>query len=325
MDNPANDRSTTTDPPTGDGVTDEQARRLDAMSWAYRSRRLHSLGFDFGVRVSDEVIGRYVGELFEPFAVPGEPTSFYSIIDQPDLEARYSVYFEGEHVVTALTASAALRRLQWDVNARVIAPNREYVLIHASVAADDGGRAVVMPAAMDSGKTTLVAGLVRAGLRYMSDEAAAIHPETGVLHAYPKALTIDEGSWKVLEDLRPELGPELAPFGEEQWYVPSDAIRPGSIATTGRPALVVAPRYVANGRTELVPVSRAEALQMLLENAFNFRLFPSQAALSALARLVSGADCYRLSVAGLSEACSIILDLLERSSGPHLDPDGGSR
>lgn len=285
------------------------------MTWAYVGPRLEALGVEFGIRSNDEELGGYLGSLFEAMAVPGSPTHVYSIIDRPRIASRYEAYFDEAHVVTSTTASGVLRRLQWDVNERVIASNREYLLIHAGAAADDRGLGIVLPAAMDSGKTTLISGLVRAGLRYMTDEAAAIDPGTGALHAYPKALTIDEGSWEVLSDLRPELPPSLAPFAREQWYVPPDSIRPHVVAETARPALIVAPRYVADGRTELLPVSRAEALQTLVENAFNFRLFDGQTALSVLGKLVRGAECYRLRVANLTEACDLLLGLLREIGG----------
>ena len=48
---------------------------------------------------------------------------------------------------------------------------------------------------MESGKTTLVAGLVLAGLRYLTDEAVAIRPADGGITPFPKALSVDHGSW----------------------------------------------------------------------------------------------------------------------------------
>lgn len=282
---------------------------LDHVEWRYVSTRLEALGVEFGIRSNDEELGGYLGSLFEALAVPGSPTHLYSVIDRPEMESRYEVYFDDVHLVSATTAAGVLRRLQWDVNERVIASNRAYLLVHAAAAADARGLGIVLPAAMDSGKTTLVSGLVRAGLRYLSDEAAAIDPRTGHLHPYAKALTIDEGSWEVLGDLRPKLPPTLAPFASEQWYVPANTIRPDAVSPAARPALVVAPQYVRDGETELEPISRARALQILVENAFNFRLFPGQAALSVLGELVSGAECYRLRVANLTEACDLLLGL----------------
>ncbi|HEX6208404.1 MAG TPA: hypothetical protein VF058_08625 [Actinomycetota bacterium] len=292
---------------------EEQRRALDDAPWSYRGPRLHALGFDFGIRANDGEVGAYLGGLFEAFEADGEPDHVYSFIARPEEEMRYSLYFDGEHVVSSREAGGALRYFQWDVNERVIARNRGYILIHAASAADETGRGIVMPAAMDSGKTTLVSGLVRAGLRYLSDEAAAVDPRTGVLHAYAKALTIDPGSWDVLPDLRPSLEGRLAPFAQDQWYVPADSIRRGAVASSARPAFVIAPRYVGEGRTELLPLSRAQALQTLVENAFNFRLFDGRMALTVLADLVRGAECYRLMVAELPEACDLVLELVEAS------------
>lgn len=304
----------------GAAIVERQRRTLDDRSWPYQGPRLRALGFEFGIRASTEEVGGYLGTLFEPFEAEGEPRRVYSFLDEPDQDMRYTVYFDGEHIVSSVDAAGAMRHLQWDVNERVIAPNRDYLLVHAATAAADDGRAVILPAAMESGKTTLVSGLVRAGFRYLSDEAAAVDPRSGLLHAYAKALTIDEGSWEVLSDLRPRLPAALEPFAHEQWYVPADAIRPGAVAPTARPAFVVAPRYEREGRTELLPLSRAQALQTLVENAFNFRLFDGRTALFALADVVRRTDCYRLTVADLTEACELLLELFERSEGAD---DGG--
>ena len=82
------------------------------------------------------------------------------------------------------------------------------MLVHAGAVEWDG-HAALFPAPMESGKTTLVAGLVRAGARYLSDEAAAIDPETLLVHPFPKSLTIGAGSWEVLADLAPAVDPEV--------------------------------------------------------------------------------------------------------------------
>jgi hypothetical protein len=64
----------------------------------------------------------------------------------------------------------------------------EHVFVHAGTVAHQG-RAIVMPGLSFSGKTTLVAALVRAGASYYSDEYAVLDA-SGLLHPYPKPLSI---------------------------------------------------------------------------------------------------------------------------------------
>src|SRR4051794_22885445 len=63
-----------------------------------------------------------------------------------------------------------------------------FIFVHAGAVAVDG-RAIVIPGRTMSGKSTLVAALVRAGATYYSDEYAAIDGE-GRVHAYARLLSI---------------------------------------------------------------------------------------------------------------------------------------
>src|SRR5207249_2434643 len=62
------------------------------------------------------------------------------------------------------------------------------VFLHAGVVGWRG-RAIVIPGRSWSGKTTLVAALVRAGATYFSDEYAVLDRQ-GRVHPYPKPLSV---------------------------------------------------------------------------------------------------------------------------------------
>src|SRR6266576_744062 len=85
---------------------------------------------------------------------------------------------DGEAARVAETTGLLTDYLLWDVNARTIERTDGYLAIHAA-AASLGGAGILLPAPPDSGKTTTVAGLVRAGCSYLTDEAALVDPETG--------------------------------------------------------------------------------------------------------------------------------------------------
>jgi hypothetical protein len=81
------------------------------------------------------------------------------------------------------------------------------------------GRAIVIPGRSRSGKTTLVAELVRAGAAYLSDEFAVLDAR-GRVHPFPKTLSIrgDGGcdvhvQRKSAEDLGGVRGQEPLPVG----------------------------------------------------------------------------------------------------------------
>lgn len=290
---------------------DNNLRVLDEMMWAYRSPRLQALAFDFAVRASDRTVGRYLGELMRAFEVRGEPRHIYSFIDRahsPD--SLYELYRGGDQVSTTSSASTLLRHLLWDVNRNVIEETKELLLFHASAVTQDD-RAIVFPAPMGSGKTTIVAGLLRRGLRYVTDEAVAIDPVTLCIQPYPKPLAIDMGSWDVLGDLRPDVEPSLEPFLEAGWFVPPGAIRNDAVAPPCVPRFVIAPRYERGASTDLVEMRRSEALITLAENSFNLPAFGARRSMEILAGVVRSARCYRLTVGDLADACTMVLELLD--------------
>jgi hypothetical protein len=166
----------------------------------------------------------------------------------------------------------------------------------------------MFPAHMESGKTTLTAGLVRAWFRYLSDEVVAFDWDTGLVEPFPKPLTVDEGSWYLFPELEPAPAPgETAP-PDKQWQVPPRAIRADAVGAPCRVHYVVFPRYEPDADTVLVPMSRGDGLVELAKNTFQFNEH-ARRALDVLASVVRGAECYRLTVGDLDHACAVVQEL----------------
>jgi hypothetical protein len=82
----------------------------------------------------------------------------------------------------------ALGALDSALRAAIASGAEEHVFIHAGVVAR-AGRAIVLPGQSWSGKTTLVAALVRAGAEYLSDEFAVLDAN-GRVHPFAKPLSV---------------------------------------------------------------------------------------------------------------------------------------
>jgi hypothetical protein len=268
------------------------------------------LGFDFAVRASSEPVGRYLHDLLGAFEVHDGPAHMYSFVERGTTNGvRYDVYRHREPVSVGASAGTALRHLLWDVNRMVVQSTPGLLLVHAS-SVEHEGRAVVFPGRMGSGKTTLVAGLLQRGLRYLTDEAVAIDPTTLRVRPYPKPLSIDSGSRGVLSALRPDLPPSMEPFLDSGWYVPPQAIAEDVVGQPSVPSVVMALEYRRDAFTECTEVRRSEALITLAENSFNITGFGAQRAMHMLARVVRSSRCYRLTVGNLADACAIVFDVL---------------
>jgi hypothetical protein len=290
------------------------------MTKAFRSRGFHALAHDFCIHAESVPIGRYLEAILSGFPEPVSVEHEYLVrpAAQPTAPGsteivRIDVDGDGEEVVASSEHLGTLAG-SFVHHLNRMAIDADYaVMCHAGgVQRDDLG--VVLPADPESGKTTLTAGLVRAGFAYLSDEAVVFGDDTGAIEPYPKPLSIDAGSQHLFPELEPAPAPGDDGPPEDQWQVPPDAIRPGAVGTPCRARLIVFPKYEADAVTELAPRSRAAGLLELATNTFDFRDHPRRS-LARLADVVRGARCFRLAVGDLDEACALITKLVEDGGG----------
>ncbi|MDQ1466201.1 MAG: hypothetical protein QOH10_616, partial [Actinomycetota bacterium] len=188
------------------------------------TRAYRGLDFNFALRLAGDDLADYVETILAPLATNEPARHIYSVVDDgPSYKSRYAVYFGGQRIVRTPSEPLILVYLLWHINRAVVAESDRYLLLHAAAGASNGS-AILFPAPMDSGKTTLIAGLLRRGLGYLTDEAAAIDPATLDVDPYPKPLSIELGSWKLFNDLRPQLDDRFIRFADEQWHVVPDAV-----------------------------------------------------------------------------------------------------
>src|SRR5579884_3269688 len=158
----------------------------------------YSLVFEsFGLAIEVRSDDRELFELLPTVLPPGwRPTDAPAGSPRFGLMRDGTVTVDGEGVARAdgdkqaalTTLSAALRH-----HLALQAPG--HIFIHAGVVRV-GAAAVVIPGRTFSGKSTLVAALVRAGATYYSDEYAAVDAD-GMIHPYAKPLSsrpLDSGA-----------------------------------------------------------------------------------------------------------------------------------
>jgi hypothetical protein len=102
--------------------------------------------------------------------------------------ASHHLLEDGEVVTVAPGLDWALKNFEWRLKAYLAEHARQRVIVHAG-AVGWKGRAIVLPGASMSGKTSLVAELLRAGASYYSDEYAVLDMR-GRVHPYPTPLQI---------------------------------------------------------------------------------------------------------------------------------------
>ncbi|MGH9152791.1 MAG: PqqD family peptide modification chaperone [Acidimicrobiales bacterium] len=246
-------------------------------------------------------------------AASGPPAIVYVLWDAGERgDHRWSLSAGAEVLLRTPDLGLAVAHLLWTLNRQAVACSPHDVRVHAAATEHDGA-AVLLPGAPGAGKTTLAAGLVARGLRYLGDEVAAIDPSTLCVRAFPKPLTVKMGSQPLLAHLEPPRAVvQLMPGA---WHVDPRRIRHDAVGSAAPARWVIAPEYHRGAATELVPITAGEAVVLLARHAFDLPNLGCHG-LAALAAVATGSSCHRLVMGDLDSACNLVQDLLDRPHRP---------
>jgi len=242
----------------------------------------------------------------------GQPVTVYRLLppsgQQPGVVAR-----DDEALVTSSRPATLLGRLVWAINRQVIDGTTDRLLFHAA-AAEVEGVGVLLPADMEAGKTTLVAGLLDRGAGYLTDEAAAVTCPDLTLTGFAKPLSVDRGSWEVLSHHRPDPGSDQAAYLATQWQL--SAARVGRGVRQGPLGVIVFRRFEAGAPTRLERLGPADAVQRAVTCTFvtDSEHLPL-VRLRELAGIVERVPVYELVGGDLAAACDAVLGVVAELPG----------
>lgn len=201
---------------------------------------------------------------------------------------RPSVMIGGDYTIpdaAPLPLRLGLLAAEMGMNLQMALAQRRYLLLHAS-AVEREGRAVLMTGVSGAGKSTLAALLMARGWRLMGDEFALIDPETGLVHAFPRLISLKNESIAVMERALPDgrFGPPqpATPKGDIRHLVP-DARAIAAMDTPAQAAVLLFPTFGHAAETRLV--SPSESFVRLTQASTNYVAMGERGFL-ALTRLV---------------------------------------
>lgn len=182
------------------------------------------------------------------------------------------LWADGQRPFEPYPYDCALPLFEWGSNFLLSQRLNAYLLLHAGVVAR-GDRALILPAAPGSGKTTLTCALHLAGWRFLSDEFGVVDMDSAELLPMVRPAPLKNRSIDVIGK-RP--GAVLGPLfpktrkGDVSHFVPD---RDSFLARHRRaaPALVVFPRFQAGAALQCTPVPRAQAAMRIGLNSFNYQ------------------------------------------------------
>jgi hypothetical protein len=201
------------------------------------------------------------------------------------------LYIGAARLARTENLSDALKVLESHLQLLVAANSTEGLFIHAGVVGWRG-KAIVIPGRTHSGKSTLVAALVKAGATYYSDEYAIVD-EDGLVWPYPRLLSLRSSDGNQdrrchPEELGGEVGTEPLPVG-----------------------LIVVTQYEAGARWQARQLSPAKAMLALLDNTVAARTQPHNA-MDRLQLIVTRAKAIKSKRGEADEVVQRILEQVPR-------------
>jgi len=205
------------------------------------------------------------------------------------------VVFEvgGERPFHPFPAAQAMPMLEWGMNWCVSNFTNHLLVLHSAVL-ERNGRAVLLPAPPTHGKSTLCAALVARGWRLLSDELALVDLDSGLLHPFPRPISLKNQSIEVIRGFAPEAAitePVRDTVKGDIAYVRPPARSVARSEEPAPPGCVVFPRYRKGAATRFTPLHKADAFRQLAEQAFNYYVL-GRHAFEAVAGLIDRSDCF---------------------------------
>jgi HprK-related kinase A len=203
---------------------------------------------------------------------------------------RPSVAIRGDYILpdaAPLALAHGLLAAEMGMNLQMALGQKRYLLLHASAVERDG-KAVLMTGASGSGKSTLAAMLGEHGWRFMGDEFALLDLQTGMLHPFPRAISLKNQAIYAMEELAAaeRFGPVLkgTPKGTIRHLRPrEDAV--ARMSEPARPALILFPGF--GFERAVRPVGAAEVFVRLTQASTNYVAL-GERGFAALSGLVTG-------------------------------------
>lgn len=274
--------------------------KLDRLGWA-AGVAFTSYGVRVGIRMTDSaILDRVVAHLPPAWKPAKSPvvSTLYSLVcggstGNSSVRRFHVLYTGAGRVARTMEVDEVLETLESALHYQIAFAAQRRLFVHAG-AVGWRGRAIVIPGPSGSGKSSLVAALVRAGATYFSDEYAVFDTH-GSVHPYAKPLSL------------------RATNGAPRRKLTAEAL--GGLAARGPlpVGLVAVTEYRSGVTWRPRQMSPAEGLLALLGNTVLARVRPA-AALDTLKQVVRDAT---IVTGKRGEAGSMVESLLDRAPASH--------
>jgi HprK-related kinase A len=226
---------------------------------------------------------------------------------------RPSVAIRGDYTLpdaAPLALEHGLLAAEMGMNLQMALGQKRYLLLHAATVERDG-RALLMTGASGAGKSTLAALLGEHGWRLLGDEFALLDLDDGLVHPFPRAISLKNQAIHVMEEIAgPErLGPWLrnTPKGTIRHLRPNgDSI--SRMAEPARPVMILFPGFGRDVERAVRLVGEAEVFVRLTQASTNYVTL-GERGFDSLSRLVRGVPARAIDYPDTQSALALVEEL----------------
>jgi len=250
--------------------------------------------------------------LYEDYPAPDGEVCDFTVRLEPEKPwrrwLRPSVAIQGDYMLpdaVPMSLAHGLLAAEMGMNLQMALGQKRFLLLHAATVEREG-KALILTGESGAGKSTLAALLGERGWRLMGDEFALLDCETGLLHPFPRAVSLKNGSIEVMRRIAGDarMGPVLegTPKGTIRHLKPSaDAI--ARMRVPARPALILFPRF--GPEQAMRPVGPAEVFVRLTQASTNYVALGSRG-FDALAALIGSCPSVAIDYPDADSAISLV-------------------
>lgn len=274
-------------------------------------------GFRCVVSSDTGLLAAKIHQLYAGYQASLSPEGFYDFrisvdrVRRPFRSTEVEFFWEGTSPFPPLPFEQTHPLFEWGLNWCIATASGCDIVVHSAVI-ERNGKALVLPGHPGSGKSTLCADLALGKFRLLSDELTIIDPHDRHVRPFPRPISLKNNSIDLIAKRHPSalVTKRITDTrkGDIAYVPPPSAslVAPSAVPI----GWIVFPQYSANSRTEITPITRANAFARLLENAFNVDLI-GQTGYIAFAESIAQAECFDLRYSDLDEV-SLWLDELCR-------------
>jgi hypothetical protein len=272
---------------------------------AATSRRYRVFDKEYRVFFANHEIEAWVHPVLEHLEGPeppqGDDAGSVSVSPEPD---GFLVAQAGGPAYRCARLDEVAPLARWVIFSDAWVRAEQGLAIHAG-AVCDGERALILPGRAGSGKTTLTAALVHAGLGYLSDDSVLLETDGSKVRGVPFSICVKESGLHLLADRFPallDLPVHTRPDGKRVRYLPIAQDRRGR---DPKVAWIVFPRYDPAGANELRPMPPGAAIVELTKNASLIRTVTKEQ-VGELVALLKRVPCFEIRVSSLEGTAKVL-------------------